>query len=383
MTDPAGFVPPPYPYDRLDDAAGAGRRPRRAGCVDLSIGTPCDPPPAAVDRGAGPLGRRARLPALDRHGRLPRGRRRLDGAPPRRDGRPAPRWRPASAPRSSWPALPHWLRLRRPDRDTVLYPAISYPTYAMGATLAGCRAVPVPVDAHGASTWRPSTRPTPPGRCACGSTRPATRPAASTTSARRPRWGRAHGVPVCQRRVLRRVHLGRAAPHRSSSTALDGVLAVHSLSKRSNLAGRAGRLLRRRRRPGRATSREVRKHAGFMVPGPGAGRRGRRLGRRRPTSTSSASATGRRLERMPAILGAARRRRPAARRRRSTCGRRRPTATPGRSPAGSPTEAGVLGQPGRVLRRPAPGYVRVAVVQPDDRLALVGERLAALRGSPA
>src|ERR687892_569059 len=38
--------------------------------------------------------------------------------------------------------VPHWLRLRTPARDTVLYPEISYPTYAMGATLAGCRAVP-------------------------------------------------------------------------------------------------------------------------------------------------------------------------------------------------------------------------------------------------
>src|SRR3546814_19393082 len=38
--------------------------------------------------------------------------------------------------------VPQWLKLRRPDRGTVLYPAISYPTYAMGATLAGCRAVP-------------------------------------------------------------------------------------------------------------------------------------------------------------------------------------------------------------------------------------------------
>ena len=41
------FVPPPYPYDRLDElkeiAAG-----RPGGLVDLSIGTPCDPPPAAV-----------------------------------------------------------------------------------------------------------------------------------------------------------------------------------------------------------------------------------------------------------------------------------------------------------------------------------------------
>src|SRR5207245_7582041 len=44
-------------------------------------------------------------------------------------------------------SLPHVLRLRDPSRDTVLYPAVSYPTYAMGAELSGCRAVPVPVDA--------------------------------------------------------------------------------------------------------------------------------------------------------------------------------------------------------------------------------------------
>ena len=30
-----------------------------------------------------------------------------------------------------------YLHLRSPECDTVLYPAISYPTYAMGATLAG------------------------------------------------------------------------------------------------------------------------------------------------------------------------------------------------------------------------------------------------------
>src|SRR6185369_6768898 len=44
-------------------------------------------------------------------------------------------------------SLPHVLRLRDPRRDTILYPAISYPSYDMGATLAGCRAVPVPLDA--------------------------------------------------------------------------------------------------------------------------------------------------------------------------------------------------------------------------------------------
>ncbi len=36
-----------------------------------------------------------------------------------------------------------YLRLRTPDRDTVLFPSIAYPTYEMGATLAGCRGVPV------------------------------------------------------------------------------------------------------------------------------------------------------------------------------------------------------------------------------------------------
>ena len=43
-------------------------------------------------------------------------------------------------------SLSGYLHLRSPDRDTVLYPAISYPTYAMGATLAGLRAVPVPLE---------------------------------------------------------------------------------------------------------------------------------------------------------------------------------------------------------------------------------------------
>ena len=42
-----GFQPPPYPYDRLEELkAVADALP--GGCVDLSIGTPIDPPPAAV-----------------------------------------------------------------------------------------------------------------------------------------------------------------------------------------------------------------------------------------------------------------------------------------------------------------------------------------------
>ena len=43
----APFVPPPYPYDRLDRFKVLGDS-FEGGLVDLSIGTPCDPPPPAV-----------------------------------------------------------------------------------------------------------------------------------------------------------------------------------------------------------------------------------------------------------------------------------------------------------------------------------------------
>ena len=49
MSDPLaeGFVPPPYPYDKLDRLAARCAE-HEGGIVDLSIGTPCDPPPPAV-----------------------------------------------------------------------------------------------------------------------------------------------------------------------------------------------------------------------------------------------------------------------------------------------------------------------------------------------
>ena len=47
MTSTEGFVPPPYPYDRLDRFTSAAAR-LEGGVVDLSIGTPCDPPPRFV-----------------------------------------------------------------------------------------------------------------------------------------------------------------------------------------------------------------------------------------------------------------------------------------------------------------------------------------------
>ena len=231
MTEP--FVPPPYPYDRLDEVAAVAER-HEGGMVDLSVGTPCDPPPESVVA-------RARVSGTER------------GYPPS-IGSPALR-----AAASKWIArrfgvdepaalaacigtkefvgtLPQWLHLRRPDRDTVLYPAVSYPTYEMGAILAGCRAVPVPRRRRLAARprrdrrSRRSARAVPVGQLAeqpDGRARRSRRRGSVGPSPRR------SGV---QRRVLRRVHVGRPAAidprarHR-------GLVAVHSLSKRSNLAG--------------------------------------------------------------------------------------------------------------------------------------------------
>ena len=108
--------------------------------------------------------------------------------------------------------LPQWLRLRRPDRDTVLYPAISYPSYAMGATLAGCRAVPY---LHLEDIDRRRRRA---ARCACGSTCPATPPATWATWAPPPRGGGPEASRCCPTSATSSSP-GTARPARSSSTA--------------------------------------------------------------------------------------------------------------------------------------------------------------------
>ena len=163
--------------------------------------------------------------------------------------------------------LPQWLRLRSPERDTVLYPAVVYPTYEMGAILAGCRAVPVPVDAD----WRldlDAIDPDDAARALClWVNSPGNPTGALDDLGAAAAWGRRARRAGLQRRVLRRVHLGRSARAPILEHGLDGVVAVHSLSKRSNLAGlRVGfyagdpELV--------AYLQEVRKHVGLLVPGP-------------------------------------------------------------------------------------------------------------------
>lgn len=136
---PAGFVPPPYPYDRLDSLAPIAAA-HAGGLVDLSIGTPCDPPPPAVIAALAASGSERSYPpsigsvALrEAAQRWMRRRFAIDV--------PAGDIGATVGTKEFVVTLPQWMSLRTPTRDTVLYPAVSYPSYAMGAELARCRAL--------------------------------------------------------------------------------------------------------------------------------------------------------------------------------------------------------------------------------------------------
>jgi succinyldiaminopimelate transaminase len=253
-----GFVPPPYPYDRLDEVAAAAAR-HPGGAVDLSIGTPCDPAPSAV------------IAALaDTQAAM--------GYPPSIGSRPlrdaAARWierrlgarieaatqiAACVGTKEFVASVPQYLKLRDPSRDTILYPAVSYPTYAMGATLAGLRAVSFtklddisPADsARALAVWVNS---------------PGNPTGELQDLAAAAQWGRDRDVLVLSDECYAEFTWNEPASTILSS-GTQGVLAVHSLSKRDNFAG--GRI-------GFYSGdvelvhylEEVRKHAGLMPPGP-------------------------------------------------------------------------------------------------------------------
>jgi succinyldiaminopimelate transaminase len=264
MAVTGGFVPPPYPYERLDALKRlADSLP--GGVVDCSIGTPCDPVPEVASRAA--------AEALAASNGYPPSagsvalREAAAGWIRRRFG-----VRVESAhvgacvgTKELVASLPHLLHLRTPQRDTVLYPAIAYPSYDMGAVLAGCRAVPVPLDAQwhldvGAISDADAERAlvlwiNEPGN-----------PSASTADdayfARVVAWARDRGITVASDECY-----AEFAPRPATilSGGLDGVLAMHSVSKRSNLAGmRVGFYAGD---PDLVTYLvETRKHAGLMAP---------------------------------------------------------------------------------------------------------------------
>ena len=378
----SGFVPPPYPYDRLKGIAELASR-HSGGAVDLSVGTPCDPPPPAVlDALAGSGSERGYPPSTGTE----RFREAAAGWLARRFGVELPASQVAACvgTKELVAGLPHWLALRSPGRDTVLYPAVSYPSYAMGAVLAGCRAVPVPMDAQ----WRLHLDAIDPGdaaRALCLWSNTPGNPAGglddlSNVAA----WGRRNGVPVFSDECYveftwsgSSAREGLPPGHTVLEHGSDGVVAVHSLSKRSNLAGLRvgffagdGELVH--------YLSEVRKHAGLMVPGPAQAAAVVALGDQAPVERQRELYSGR-LSRMASILG--------------EIGLE--AGLPGggfylwvaapRSDAWAlasrlAEDLGVIGSPGEFYGPDAEGHVRLAMVQSDDRMDLVEARAWALIG---
>ncbi|HEV3186454.1 MAG TPA: aminotransferase class I/II-fold pyridoxal phosphate-dependent enzyme, partial [Acidimicrobiales bacterium] len=221
------FTPPAYPYERLDglkDVAAAFE----GGPIDCSIGTPVDPPPAfVIEELARGVGAKGYPPSA--------------GTPDFRDA--AARWMnrrfslsldsddlaACVGTKEFVGSLAGYLHLRRPDRDTVLYPSVSYPTYAMGATLAGLRSVPVAmvngqldlesVDAVDVSR-----------ALVLWSNSPSNPMGTLDDLERHAAWGRQNGVLVVSDECYAEFTWA-TRPRTILEHGSDGVLALHSLSK--------------------------------------------------------------------------------------------------------------------------------------------------------
>ena len=262
---PGGFKPPPYPYARLSKLLTVASR-HEGGVVDLSVGTPCDPPPPQVTHALCASKSLSGYPSSV-------GSEALRGAAAdwmrRRFGvETDPQHIAACVGTKEMVASTAWyMRLRDPARDVVIGPAVAYPTYAMGAQLAGCSYVPVPTTESGAMdlsvlpdeltartllVWANS--PSNPTGSLCDLDAVAS-------------WAQAKDVPVFSDECYVEFTWDDA----SCATVLRGagrnVVAVHSLSKRSNMAGmRVGFYAGDPEIVGYLAA--IRQHSGLMVPGP-------------------------------------------------------------------------------------------------------------------
>jgi succinyldiaminopimelate transaminase len=251
---------PDFPWDLLEPHARLART-HADGIVDLSIGTPVDDVPASVQA---VLAKSTNTPGYPLTHGTAAFRSAVDGWLQRRLGaepRDPASVLPTVGSKEFVSLLPMLLGLGA--GETVVIPSIAYPTYEVGARAAGCRVVV----ADDPQDWGDAPRlvwintPSNP----TGAVLDAARLRALVDAAR------AAGALLVSDECY--VELGwEAQPvsvlHRDVTGAdPSGVLAVHSLSKRSNLAGyRAGFVSGD---PGVvAELLAARRHLGLMVPSP-------------------------------------------------------------------------------------------------------------------
>lgn len=253
---------PDFPWDRLAPAAArAAAHPD--GIVDLSVGTPVDPTPELIQqalRGAAswPGYPQAHgTPALREAGARWFARRRgVVGLDP---GAVLP----TVGSKELVASLPGLLGLG--PGDLVVLPSVAYPTYEVGARLVG--ATPLAVDA---------TTAVGPGRVALvwlnSPSNPTGRVLGVEHLTKVVAWARARGAVVASDECYAEFGWdGQEIPSildpRVCGGSHEGLLAVYSLSKQSNLAGyRAGFVAGDPALVAELLA--VRRHAGMIVPGP-------------------------------------------------------------------------------------------------------------------
>ena len=360
------FTPPAYPYERLDGVREIAAQ-FEGGPIDCSVGTPVDPPPdfviAELARAVGARGYPASA-GITRVSRQPRRAGWTDDS----TSTVAPEDVAACVGTKEFVAsLAGYLHLRSPERDTVLYPAISYPTYAMGAALAACAPCRSPSSRDG-WTSRRSNRATPSARWCCGRTRRRIRRVNSTTSAPSRRGARA---AACSSRATSATRSSpgptdpRTILEHGTERRPRGALDLQALEPRRP----SRRLLRRRRGDGRVPAqRSPARGAHGARTRPGGGRA--RLSTTTSTwrfsarATELASSSWRRRSRAlgvtaPMPEGAFY----------LWCSKRGDERLGARDGARA-TRRDSSSVPGEFYGEDASDFVRLAVVQPDERLAL-------------
>ncbi|MEV6109535.1 succinyldiaminopimelate transaminase [Streptomyces sp. NPDC051940] len=252
---------PVFPWDRLEPyKAAAAAHP--GGIVDLSVGTPVDPVPDLV-RAA--LAENSDSPGYPFAWGTAELREAMAGWFARRLGvsvEPS-----ATMPLIGSKELVGWLPtlLGLEPGDQVAYPELAYPTYEIGALVA--RAEPV--------TYVDPVADLDPSRVKLLWLNTPSNPTGRTLDAAELKrivdWARTHGILVFSDECY--IELGWdvepvSVLHPSvSGGSHDGLIAVHSLSKRSNFAGYRGAYLA----GDAALVKEllgIRKHTGMMVPYP-------------------------------------------------------------------------------------------------------------------
>ncbi|MFE7315174.1 succinyldiaminopimelate transaminase [Streptomyces sp. NPDC057555] len=356
---------PDFPWDRLEPYKATAAA-HADGIVDLSVGTPVDPVPALVQR--------ALTDAADSPG-YPT----VWGTPALRDALTG--W---AADRLGAPDLAHtnvlpvvgskelvaWLptQLGLGAGDKVAYPRLAYPTYEVGARLAGAEPVvydePTALDPAGLKLLWLNSPSNPTGRVL------------TVDELRRTvAWAREHGVLIVSDECY--LELGWEAEPVSvlhpdvCGGSYEGIIAVHSLSKRSNLAGyRSAFALGDAAVLGDLL--QIRKHGGMMMAAPvqaatvaalgdtaHVAEQRERYARRRAALRTAFEAAGFRIEHSEAslYLWATR-------------------DEPCWDTVGALAERGILVAPGDFYGTAGERFVRIAFTATDERVAAAVRRLA-------